>query len=72
MATFTPPDPSAAPAGGFELRYVPLSGRVALSFPCDAKGRVDVDRLSERARANYLLACALVGRDYAVPVVMTG
>jgi hypothetical protein len=72
MSALTPADPSAAPASGFELRYEPLSGRVALSFPCDANGRGDVDRLSERARANYLLAGTLVGRDYAVPVVLTG
>jgi hypothetical protein len=58
-----------APAAVFELRYAPLSGRVALSFPCDSAGRVDLGRLSERARANYLLACTLIGRDYAVPVV---
>jgi hypothetical protein len=41
----------------------------ALSFPCDAQGRVDLDRLSERARGNYLRATQAVGRDYLHPVV---
>jgi len=55
---------------GFELRFASLfhEGR-ALSFPCDAQGHVDIDALSERARNNYLLARAAVGRDYAKPVV---
>jgi hypothetical protein len=41
----------------------------SLSFPCDAEGQVALDSLSERARANYLYARAVVGRDYAMPVV---
>lgn len=41
----------------------------SLSFPCDAEGHVALDSLSESARANYLYARALVGRDYAMPVV---
>jgi hypothetical protein len=40
-----------------------------LAFPCDARGRVDMDSLSERARANYLFARAAVGRDFARPSV---
>jgi hypothetical protein len=54
----------------FELRFQSLfsEGR-ALSFPCDDVGRVSIDRLSERARLNYLYARAVVGREYAVPVV---
>ena len=41
----------------------------ALAFPCDARGRVDMDSLSERARNDYLFARAAVGREFAMPVV---
>lgn len=55
---------------GFELRFghLFLEGR-ALAFPCDARGEVRLDALSERARANYLYARALVGREFAQPAV---
>lgn len=54
----------------FEIRYPSLfaTGR-ALAFPCDAKGRVDIDALTARACINYLFARAMVGRDYACPMV---
>lgn len=54
----------------YELRFQSLynEGR-ALAFPCDAGGDVALDELSERARLNYLYARAVVGREYAVPVV---
>lgn len=39
------------------------------AFPCDGGGRVDLDGLSERARANYLYARAVVGRELATPQV---
>jgi len=44
---------------GFELRFQSLfaAGR-ALSFPCDAAGRVNLDALSERARRNYFSLAA--------------
>lgn len=50
----------------FELRFAALfqQGR-ALSFPCDAAGRVDLNTLSDRARSNYFFARGLVGRDFA-------
>ncbi|MDN3920660.1 hypothetical protein [Roseateles violae] len=51
----------------FESLFVP--GR-ALVFPCDERGRVDLDRLPDRARNNYLFARAMVGKDYAAPSVM--
>ena len=61
--------PSAAPTA-FELRFPALSGRGrALSFPCDASGSVHMDSLSERALNNYLLARALMGREYGWPSV---
>ena len=54
----------------FELYYQSLfdSGR-GYAFPCDARGQVDVDRLSERARNNYLYARAMVGRELSTPSV---
>ncbi|MEO3714737.1 MULTISPECIES: hypothetical protein [Roseateles] len=54
----------------FELRFQSLfhSGK-ALAFPCDARGEVSLDALSERARENYLFARAVVGHEYAAPVV---
>lgn len=54
----------------FELRFENLfdSGR-GYAFPCDSDGRVDLDRLSDRARNNYLFARAVVGRELAVPAV---
>lgn len=55
----------------YELRFESLfhTGR-ALAFPCDARGGVRLDGLSDRARQNYLFARAVVGREYAVPVVL--
>jgi hypothetical protein len=54
----------------FELRYQPLSeyGR-GFAFPCDPKGRVNLDELSDRARNNYLYARAMVGRELTLPAV---
>ena len=55
----------------FELRYRSLfdPGR-GFTFPCDAQGCVELDRLSERARVNYLFARATVGLELAAPVVL--
>jgi hypothetical protein len=55
----------------YELRFESLfqAGR-ALAFPCDALGGVSLDALSERALQNYLFARAVVGRDYASPIVL--
>lgn len=52
----------------FELRFQSLfnEGR-GLVFPCDNRGRVDVDILPDRARNNYLVARMLVGREFATP-----
>ena len=54
----------------YELRFRSLfnPGR-ALAFPCDARGEVELDSLSERARNNYFYARAVVGRDFAAPAV---
>lgn len=55
---------------GYELRFDSLfiEGR-GLAFPCDATGHVDLDRLSDRARSNYLYARAVIGREYRHPAV---
>ncbi|MFG6461978.1 hypothetical protein ACG04Q_10375 [Roseateles sp. DXS20W] len=55
----------------YELRFESLfqAGR-ALAFPCDKHGGVLLDSLSEKARQNYLFARAVVGRDYASPIVL--
>lgn len=41
----------------------------ALSFPCDQSGRVHLDDLSRKAQDNYFYARAVVGREFACPVV---
>lgn len=41
----------------------------ALSFPCDAEGHVPIDTLSERARRDYLYARAVIGGEFARPVI---
>jgi hypothetical protein len=54
----------------FEVRFKSLfRDGVALAFPCDSNGRVDLDRLSEAAKGNYLFARAMVGREFACPAV---
>jgi hypothetical protein len=55
-------------SAGFQLRFRSLhrEGR-GYAFPCDERGCVPMDALSERARNNYLFARAMVGRDYAPP-----
>jgi len=57
-------------AAQYELRFQSLfdEGR-AFAFPCDARGQVNMDTLSERARQNYLYARAVIGREVSVPAV---
>lgn len=54
----------------FQLCFRSLfdSGR-GYAFPCDPRGQVDMDRMSERARNNYLFARAMVGRELSLPAV---
>lgn len=40
-----------------------------LAFPCDDRGHVDLDTLSERARNNYLYARTVIGREFFIPAV---
>ena len=57
-------------AVAYELRFRSLfdPGR-GYAFPCDAGGRVDLDRMSEHARNNYFYARAMVGRELQFPRV---
>jgi hypothetical protein len=56
--------------GQAELRFVHHRDRhQSLVFPCNATGQVDLDALDERSRNLYLFARALMGRDYAFPVL---
>ncbi|HUG23113.1 hypothetical protein [Piscinibacter sp.] len=57
----------------YHLRFRSLfdPGR-AYIFPCDATGHVDMDALSERARANYFYARTVIGREFTVPEVQPG
>jgi hypothetical protein len=59
-----------AQPGSFELRFDALSraGR-GFSFPCDARGNVDLDALDDTLRQCYLYARALIGRDFAMRIV---
>jgi hypothetical protein len=53
-----------------ELRFVArVRGRRPMAFPCDERGRVDMDALDERRRNDYLFARALMDRDYERPIV---
>ena len=62
--------PSAHRPASVELRFAHRhNDRESLAFPCDAAGRVDLDALDERRRNEYLFARALMGRDYAFPVM---
>lgn len=56
-------------SSSYELRFAGLFnvGR-GYAFPCDAEGLVDIDCLSELARANYFYARTSVGREFFAPV----
>lgn len=59
-----------AAAHAFQLCFRSLfnAGR-GFAFPCDPRGQVDMDGLSDNARNNYLYARAMVGRELACPAV---
>ncbi|MCW5632736.1 MAG: hypothetical protein KIT17_05300 [Rubrivivax sp.] len=61
----------ASRGSAYELRFQSLFGEgSAQAFPCAAAGRVELERLSERARSNCLRALAAVGRDFATPALL--
>jgi len=55
----------------YEIRFQSLwkEGR-GLSFPCDQEGRFDLDNAHPRLRDSYLFARAMMGREYAYPVIL--
>ena len=56
----------------YELRFAGLSSaQRGYAFSCDQTGRVDIDGLTERDRANYFYARSVVGRVLRTPVVAT-
>jgi hypothetical protein len=58
------------PSDRFELRFSSLyrPGR-GYTFPCDARGRVDMDTLSDGERHSYLYARAIIGKELSFPAV---
>ena len=60
---------TAPPRFGIWFESLFDEGR-GLVFPCDERGHVDIDALSERARSNYFFARAMLGREYAAPQVI--
>lgn len=50
----------------FASLYHPGRG---FAVPCDAGGHVDLDALPKRLLTSYLGARAMIGREYAYPVV---
>jgi hypothetical protein len=53
----------------YESLFRPGTG---MSFPCDRRGRVDIDTLSPRGRCNYFFARAMVGREFHQPAIVDG
>ncbi|HEY3634884.1 MAG TPA: hypothetical protein VGK95_07520 [Caldimonas sp.] len=56
-------------ASSHEIMYQSLFRGPSLCFPCDERGQVPLDDLSDQARENYLYARAVVGVEYAYPSV---
>jgi hypothetical protein len=52
------------------LRFHPLSeGDRERAFPCDERGVVDLDALSDLARVEYFFARTLIGRAFGLPTI---
>jgi hypothetical protein len=64
------PHSAAVASARYELRFQSLfhSGR-GLSFPCDQRGEVHWESMTERARESFLRARQGVGREFASPAV---
>ncbi|MEP7058983.1 MAG: hypothetical protein ABI809_14555 [Caldimonas sp.] len=55
----------------YDLRFESLvTPGFAFEFPCDADGHVNMDALTDTVRENYLYARTVVGREYALPIVI--
>ena len=63
-------DGSPAFVAAYSLVYLSIHSGVCFAFPCDKAGTVEMNGLSHRARDDYLLARALVGRDFHSPTVV--
>jgi len=54
----------------YELRFVGITPyRSDVAIPCDARGSVDINRLSEPMRNHYFFARMVVGREFRAPTV---
>jgi hypothetical protein len=54
----------------YEMRFQALSKNgTSLSFPCNAQGQVSMDDLSAQLLMSYLFARAVVGCQYAAPLI---
>ena len=70
MAPHDPHHHSAAAKSHVELRFLPrFAGQRRLVFPCSTAGHVEIDKLSEHERIDYLFARALRSRDYSFEIV---
>jgi len=47
-----------------------IDAEASCAFPCDSRGHVDMDSLSDGAREDYLYARAVIGREFAPPAVI--
>ena len=58
------------PCAGFQVCFRRLSVEGAdYRFPCDERGRVDLDTLAPSELNDYLFARNAIGREFAVPEV---
>ena len=65
-------DFSTARAARYELRFRPLRGKgTSLSFPCNARGCVDMDALEAGTLRDYLYARAVIGFEFTSPSIVT-
>jgi len=54
----------------YELRFAGISdARRDCSFPCDERGHVDLDELTERVRTAYFYARTVIGKEVSAPTV---
>jgi hypothetical protein len=55
----------------FQIHFQPLVAQCrTVAFPCDAYGNVDMDRLSETGRCDYLFARVMIRRQRLRPEVV--
>jgi len=70
MASYDSHSYSAAAKSHVELRFLPrFADKRCLVFPCNTAGHVEIDKLSEHERIDYLFARALRSRDYSFEIV---